>query len=154
MSNASEIFSVNGLALRGYDLVAFFKLKKAVKGKKQFSCSHMDTEWWFCNEQHLQLFESDPQSYLPEYGGFCAFGASEGYKAAARMTAFTLFEGKLYFNFAHYVRERWFEKRHDKILMANKLWSKVQVTAPIKAHPIPIWWKYQLLKLVGKDLFE
>ena len=154
MPQDNEIFHAKGVALKGYDAVAFFTLNQAVKGAKEKTYRWRELEWRFSDEAHLDLFKAAPEQYVPEYGGYCAFGASEGYKAPTKPAAFTLIGGKLYLNFAHYVKRRWMEKMEAKLAMADRLWPETRLAVPIKAHPIPIWWKYQFLKLLGKDLFE
>ena len=59
-----------GVAIKGYDPVAYFKLSKPVKGKKEFEYKWKDAVWRFANENHLNLFKSDPETYAPQYGGY------------------------------------------------------------------------------------
>ncbi len=59
-----------GLAVKGYDPVAFFSLGKPVEGKAEFEFKWQDVRWRFDNEDHLNLFKSDPEKYAPQYGGY------------------------------------------------------------------------------------
>lgn len=59
-----------GLAIQGYDPVAYFILNKPVKGKKEFEYTYQDATWRFANAKHLKLFTSDPEKYAPQYGGY------------------------------------------------------------------------------------
>jgi YHS domain-containing protein len=59
-----------GLALKGYDPVAYFTLGKPMEGKKEFEYKWQDATWRFANEAHLNLFKSDPEKYAPQYGGY------------------------------------------------------------------------------------
>jgi hypothetical protein len=59
-----------GLAIKGYDPVAYFTLGKPVEGKKEFEYKWQDAKWHFANEDHLNLFTSDPDKYAPQYGGY------------------------------------------------------------------------------------
>jgi YHS domain-containing protein len=59
-----------GLAIKGYDPVAYFTLSKPVEGKKEFEYKWQDAIWRFANEDHLKLFKSDPEKYAPQYGGY------------------------------------------------------------------------------------
>lgn len=150
----SIIFHKNGVAIGGYDPVAYFELNEAVKGSPQVSYEWEGLDWYFSSLTHKNLFLESPEAYIPQYGGFCAFGVSNGYKASTRPNAFSIIDGKLYLNFAKYVKRRWTAKQSGHITSANSAWGNIKEDTPIKAHPIPIWWKYQFLKLVGKDLFE
>ncbi len=59
-----------GIALKGYDTVAYFTKGKAVKGKKAFEYHWKDARWRFANEQHRKMFKADPEKYAPRYGGY------------------------------------------------------------------------------------
>lgn len=59
-----------GVALKGYDPVAYFTLGKPVKGKSEFEFKWNDATWRFANATHLRLFKSDPEQYAPQYGGY------------------------------------------------------------------------------------
>ena len=59
-----------GVALKGYDAVAYFTVGKPVKGKKDFEYEWMDAKWRFANQKHLDMFKSNPERYAPQYGGY------------------------------------------------------------------------------------
>jgi YHS domain-containing protein len=59
-----------GIALKGYDTVAYFTKGKAVKGKKTFEYHWKDAKWHFANQQHKKMFKADPEKYAPRYGGY------------------------------------------------------------------------------------
>ncbi len=60
----------SGVAIKGYDTVAYFTEGKAVKGKKQFEYRWKDARWRFANDRHLEMFKADPEKYAPRYGGY------------------------------------------------------------------------------------
>jgi YHS domain-containing protein len=59
-----------GLALKGYDPVAYFTLGKPVKGKKAFQFKWQGANWRFSSQDHLDQFKSEPEKYAPQYGGY------------------------------------------------------------------------------------
>ena len=63
----SDIF---GVAIKGYDTVAYFTEGRAVKGKSEFSFSWNDAEWHFASAENRNLFAADPEHYAPKYGGY------------------------------------------------------------------------------------
>ena len=69
----------NGLALKGYDAVAYFDQGKAVAGKKDFEHSWMGATWRFSSVENRDLFAKNPEKYAPQFGGYCAFGVTGGY---------------------------------------------------------------------------
>ena len=59
-----------GVAIKGYDAVAYFTLGKPAKGSDEFEFEWMAAKWRFSNARHLELFKSDPEKYAPQYGGY------------------------------------------------------------------------------------
>ena len=59
-----------GLAIKGYDTVAYFTEGKAVKGKKEFEYEWQGAKWLFSSTTNRDTFAADPQAYAPKYGGF------------------------------------------------------------------------------------
>ena len=59
-----------GLAIKGYDPVAYFELGKPVKGKSEFEYKWEGAKWRFSNSEHLNLFMANPEKYAPQYGGY------------------------------------------------------------------------------------
>src|SRR4029079_12550798 len=61
-----------GVAIMGYDTVAYFTEGKAVKGSDEFSYEWLGTPWHFASKKHQEMFISAPVKYAPQYGGYCA----------------------------------------------------------------------------------
>jgi YHS domain-containing protein len=59
-----------GVAIKGYDPVAYFTLSKPVKGSAEFQYEWMGAKWRFSSAQHRDLFKSNPEKYAPQYGGY------------------------------------------------------------------------------------
>ena len=59
-----------GLAIEGYDPVAYFTQRKAVEGSEEFSYYWMGATWHFASSEHRQMFKSHPERYAPQYGGY------------------------------------------------------------------------------------
>ena len=59
-----------GLAIQGYDPVAYFIQGEPLKGSKEFAYQWMGAEWRFSSTEHLDLFRSNPEGYAPQYGGY------------------------------------------------------------------------------------
>lgn len=96
---AGEYFEGDGVAVRGHDPVAYFKDGKPVKGSAEHHFEHKGSMFHFASKANRHAFAAEPGRYAPQYGGFCAFGMSGGYKAAIDPAAFTVREGKLYLNY-------------------------------------------------------
>jgi len=61
--------SKSGVAIRGFDTVAFHTDKRAVKGKKEFAYQWNDATWYFKSAENRDLFAVDPVRYAPQFGG-------------------------------------------------------------------------------------
>ncbi len=90
----------NNVANSGYDIVAYFTDYKAIEGTKDHSAQHDGVTYYFASEEHKTMFEKDPAHYLPEYGGYCAFGmAKMNSKVPTNPETFKIYNGKLYLFF-------------------------------------------------------
>lgn len=87
----------NKLALQGYDPVAYFTQKKAVKGKKEFSVVHEGVLYYFASNADKELFVKNPSAYEPQYGGWCAYAmGANGEKVEVDPETFKIVNGKLF----------------------------------------------------------
>ena len=120
-----EIFSNNGVAIRGYDPVAYFVAGEAQKGSKSFETTYKGTIWRFVNAENLSRFTSEPKKYTPQYGGYCAWAVSLGYTASIVPEAFRIVDGKLYLNYSLRVQAQWEADRDNRIILANQNWPAV-----------------------------
>ncbi len=122
----SEIFTVNGKAIRGYDVVAFFTASTPVKGEDQYAYIWKDATWLFSSIENRELFKNNPEKYTPQYGGYCAYGMSSGYKAPTVIETWKIVDQKLYFNYSLKVQEMWNKDIPGYILKADGNWQKVK----------------------------
>jgi YHS domain-containing protein len=85
------------VAIEGYDTVAYFTDGKATKGSEEYSYEWLGASWQFANDEHRKLFEADPISYAPQFGGICAEGlAFEEMTVNIEPEAWQIIDGKLY----------------------------------------------------------
>jgi hypothetical protein len=124
-SQQQEIYSSSGVAINGYDVVAYFTESKPVKGKEKYSYQWKDAQWQFSSQQNLDLFKTSPEKYAPQYGGYCAFGVFEDHTAPTSPDAWTIVDGKLYLNYNTDVRNMWRKNQSGCIEQANKNWPGV-----------------------------
>ncbi len=122
----------NGLALKGYDAVAYFDQGKAVTGKKDFEHSWMGATWRFSTVENRDLFAKNPEKYAPQFGGYCAYGVTGGYLAPTDPTAWKVVEGKLYLNYDSDIQKKWSEDIPGNIKKANEKWPAASKTKPVE----------------------
>jgi hypothetical protein len=115
----------SGLALKGYDAVAYFEEAKALPGNNQFSFDWGDATWQFSSADNMALFVQDPESYAPQFGGFCSFAVSKGFTADISPDAWHIGDGKLYVFADENVQADWVGGIEDGVLkVSNKNWEK------------------------------
>lgn len=117
--------SSTGIAINGYDPVAYFKQRKAVEGQAKFSTKWENATWHFSSEENKALFVNSPKKYAPQYGGYCAFAVSYGSTATTVPEAWSIVDNKLYLNNSLGVRSRWETDIPGFIKKANKNWPRV-----------------------------
>lgn len=122
----SEIFVSGGKAIKGYDPVAFFTQSKPVKGADSLSYQWKDATWLFSTRQNLEAFKANPDKYAPQYGGYCAYGTSQGHKAPTQTDTWTVVNDKLYFNYNSGVKTLWTKDEQNLILVADQKWPEVK----------------------------
>jgi YHS domain-containing protein len=122
--------TITGLALRGYDPVAYFTDGKPVLGDFTITAQHEGATYRFASEDHKALFVKDPARYLPQYGGFCAFGTAQGYKVDGDPNVWKIVDNKLYLNLAPPVATRWSQDVAGNIKDANDKWPALKDKAP------------------------
>ncbi|MEO6722963.1 MAG: YHS domain-containing (seleno)protein [Ferruginibacter sp.] len=126
ISAQSNIFIKDGKAINGYDAVAYFTESKPVQGKDELVYSWNNARWYFSSQQNLDSFKVVPEKYAPQYGGYCAYGLSEGHKAPTSPIAWTIVDGKLYLNYNSDVLKLWSKDRLERIEKADKNWPEIK----------------------------
>ncbi len=121
----------NGLAVEGYDVVSYFA-ETPLEGEKQIFAIYMGTTYRFANEGNKQLFETNPQKYVPQYGGWCAYAMGvSGDKVKVDPETFKILDGKLYlfYNFwGNNTLKTWNEDEQKLKADADKYWSDILAT--------------------------
>jgi YHS domain-containing protein len=86
-----------GVILKGYDVVAYFKQRKPVQGNPAFESTYQGAMYLFASAANKADFDKDPARYVPQYGGFCAYAVVKGVLADLEgPDASTVYKGKLY----------------------------------------------------------
>jgi YHS domain-containing protein len=114
-----------GVALHGYDAVAYFTEGKAVKGNPQFQHEWMGAKWQFASAVNRELFVKEPAKYAPQFGGYCAWAVSNNYTYDADPQIWKIVNGKLYFNYNQLARFRWERDIPGRIKLGEQYWPQL-----------------------------
>jgi YHS domain-containing protein len=128
---AGAFNETNGVAIDGYDPVAYLEEKQATKGNAEFTNRFKGSVFHFKSAANRDAFAAKPERFAPQYDGYCAFGVSRGYKAATSPDAFTVVDGKLYLNFNAVVKAMWTKDMPGFIGKADTNWPTVEKTTKV-----------------------
>ncbi|MFO0984242.1 MAG: YHS domain-containing (seleno)protein [Planctomycetota bacterium] len=120
-----DLVNVSGashVALSGYDPVAFFTDAKAVNGSPFISAEHQGATYFFASEAHQQLFVASPESYAPQFGGFCAFGVAIDKVLPVDISTWQVRDGKLYLNLNAEILKSFNADVDGNVAKAQKNW--------------------------------
>ena len=123
---AQPVFAEEGLAIRGYDPVAYFTEGKPVPGSDAFSTTWNGATWQFASAANRDTFQADPEAYAPQYGGFCAWAvAAKGELYSTQPSNWAIVEGKLYLNFNDDIQARWETDIPGFISEGDRRWPEI-----------------------------
>ena len=133
----NTIGSTEGVAIKGYDTVAFFTQKKAVQGSPEFTYEWGGAKWLFVNDENLQKFKQNPEQWAPQYGGHCALGMAEGYISKKPTSGdFEVMDGKLYLfpagDYRGSAYSAWRRYAKFNIVAGDKNWPGFKEELPAK----------------------
>lgn len=132
-NNMANNIDNSNIALQGYSPVSYADLGLAQKGIKEFKSTHNDIVYYFTSKDQKNSFDMSPSKYLPQYGGFCAFGVYAGAKFRVDPNNFISENGK-YFLFLNNIeldaKQLWLNEKSQAALInkANTNWSKLSTT--------------------------
>ncbi|MEC8989664.1 MAG: YHS domain-containing (seleno)protein [Candidatus Latescibacterota bacterium] len=115
--------TADGVALSGYDTVAYHVNGAATMGSPAHHVRWMGSNWHFVNEDHRALFEAQPTKYAPQFGGHCAVAVSAGPTASADLTVWHIEDDKLYVFFDEEPMKDFRARRSEVAQLAEYEWK-------------------------------
>jgi len=125
----NKIFNLEkGIAIQGYDPVAYFTSNKAIKGSKDLAVVFEGVSYYFSSIENKEAFKKNPAKYEPQYGGWCAYAMGhDGSKVEIDPETFKIIDNKLYLYYNKYFNN------------TLKTWNKDE--ANLKSHADVNWKK-------------
>lgn len=118
-----------GIALQGYDPVAYFTMNKPVKGNKEFAVAYEGATYYFSSAENKETFKKSPEKYEPQYGGWCAYAmGKDGSKVEIDPETFKIIDGKLYVYYNKYFTntlKSWNKDETSLKTHADANWQKI-----------------------------
>jgi len=119
----------NKVAIQGYDPVAYFTQKKAVKGKKELATSYEGVIYYFSSQANKEAFTKTPASFEPQYGGWCSYAmGATGEKVGIDPETFKIVDGKLNLYYNAYFNNTLKSWNKDEVNLKKKAdanWKKI-----------------------------
>jgi YHS domain-containing protein len=115
-----------GVILKGYDVAAYFKQGRPLKGDPAIESTYQGVTYLFASAANKADFDKDPAKYVPRYGGFCAYGVACGVIAGIESpNAFTVYKGKLYIGGNQDALKSFKTNIDDNIEKADAYWRQL-----------------------------
>ena len=113
------------VAVGGFDTVAFFTESRAVNGSPFIRSEHEGATYLFASEENKALFDHAPEKYVPQFGGYCAYGVSLGALFPVDVSTWQVRDGKLYLNLSPEMRELFDEDFEGNVSKARGHWPNL-----------------------------
>ena len=128
VGNTNTLYNVDwkGVAIKGYDPVAYFTEGKPVKGSADHELAWEGAKWRFASATNQEMFQADPDKYAPRYGGYCAYGVAVGGLYNIKPEAWSIVDGVLYLNKNLRIRETWRQDIPGYIEKADANWPGIK----------------------------
>ncbi len=125
-----------GLALEGYDPVAYFTEKKPVPGRPEFSAVHDGATYHFASAAHRKMFIEKPASYAPAFGGYCGYAASIGEVRPVKPSLWSVVDGQLILQHSTGAVELWEKDIPGNKTRAERFWPQLVQVKAGKKDPV------------------
>src|ERR1700730_3394861 len=124
-SETTPVAAVNaadGIGLKGYDPVAYFTLGQPTPGVDEYTYRWKGVTYRFASAENLARFKSDPEKYLPQYGGYCAYAMATDRIADIDPSRWAIVDGKLYLNNGFFAEKLWSLNKSGNIAAGDRNW--------------------------------
>lgn len=118
--------TADGIAMDGFDVVAYFTDNAPAKGKPEFAVEHAGAKWLFATQAHADAFKANPEAYSPQSNGWCSYAVSEGYAADVDfVNGWAVIDKALYLNWNQEVRDTFLAEQAKRVPAAKANWPTV-----------------------------
>ena len=119
-----------GLAVHGFDPVAFFAQGRPLIGSAKYAVVHDGATYRFASAANMKIFQSSPNQYVPAFGGYCSYGVAVGAKFDGDPRYWKIVDGKLYLTLNEQIQETWLQDVPGNIRKAKKNWTQIKHKDP------------------------
>ena len=128
------VVDAEGVAIGGYDPVAYFIEGRAVPGSPDFEHRWNGAVWRFATAAARDRFAADPEAYAPRFGGWCAWAMSQDRLSRGDPQVWRIVDGRLYFNCSPDAQRQWEADLAAAIARGEANWARRLARAAAPAH--------------------
>ena len=99
---------------------------KTVKGDPKIQTIYQGARYVFVSREHKQAFDANPAQFVPQYGGYCAYGMAQGHTAPVKIETWQIVDGKLLLNYDLDVKKKFDKKQAEYLRKADEYWPQVR----------------------------
>ena len=125
----AAVNTADGVALKGYDAVAYFITGAPTRGLAEYTHRWKGVTYRFASAENRERFNADPEKYLPQYGGYCAYAMSINRIADIDPSRWAIVDGKLYLNNNRLSQALWSVNKAGRIAAGDRNWAVFPRTA-------------------------
>jgi hypothetical protein len=117
-----------GLAINGFDPVAYFTDAAPIVGKGEFELTWEGAVWRFRNDGNRAAFAANPEVYMPRFGGYDPIGVTRGVGVAGDPRLWLVSGERLYLFYTREARDAFAADAEEVRAVADRNWPSVQRT--------------------------
>jgi hypothetical protein len=117
----------SGLAISGFDPVAYFTDATALPGKGEFEQAVAGVVWRFRSTGNRSAFTSDPDVYMPRFGGYDPIGVARGVAVAGNPQLWLIRDERLYLFYSEITREEFVGAAERIVSTSEREWKVVKL---------------------------
>lgn len=130
-----QYVDATSFAVSGYDVVSYFDLAQSAVGQPQpeplpgsaaITADHNGARFAFASEENRARFLADPEAYVPQYDGHCAYGVAQGGKVPGNPLLWRIVDGKLYLNITRNVVGFWEADIPGNLQLSEANWPALE----------------------------
>ena len=122
--------SITGLAIAGYDPIAYFEFNTAKLGEEDYETVWHGVSWRFVNKGNLDAFKRSPSLYAPRFAGYDAYAVSQGVLSEGRPSVWAIMDGRLHLFHTPVNLHLWREERQKLRAKAQENWENLSLDLP------------------------
>ncbi len=120
----------DGLVAGGYDVVSYVVDNKAVKGLPEHTKLQAGGLYTFTDNDKKQQFSAMPEKFMPQFGGYCAFGMTQGKLTPINPEIFLVVDGKLLLFENAETRDQFMQDNAGNLEKAAANWAALMAKYP------------------------